>query len=243
MPRIPKWLGDTMETIFSRMIVPVRVTRVEYIYPQLKKIIMKGDFTKAKYAPGNVIEFRVTDNDFRHYTISDFDTEKGICEMLVYLHRQGVGSRWIENLKAGDKLKLMGPGGKMSYQFPFKQHFVFGDETSLGLMICMGKAASENKQLFFGLVELEKEHLSWINFLNSENIQSTESSFKNPAQPAIDLLSQWKDYFDKNTDNTCFYLTGRARSIQQFRKFLLSKGVDSKKIKTEPYWAEGKKGL
>lgn len=243
MPRIPKWLGDTMETVFSRMIIPVSVICVEYISPQLKKIVMQGDFAKAKYTPGNVIEFRVTENDFRHYTISDFDKEKGLCEMLVYLHGQGVGSKWIENLKAGDNLKLMGPGGKMSYQFSFQQHFVFGDETSLGLMLCMEQAALKNKQLFFGLAELEKEHLGWINFLNSESIKSTESCFKNPAQPAIDLLSQWKDYFNENINDSCFYLTGRARSIQQFRKFLMEKGVASKQIKTEPYWAEGKKGL
>lgn len=243
MPRIPKWLGDTMETVFSRMIIPVSVAGVEYIFPGLKKIIMQGDFSKIKFTPGNVIEFRVTDTDFRHYTISNFDKEKGICEMLVYLHGQSVGCKWIENLKAGDSLKMMGPGGKLSYQFSFQQHFVFGDETSLGLILCMEEAALKNKQSFFGLIELEKKHLEWINYLNSKSINSAESCFENPAKPCIDLLNNMENYFGENIDDTCFYLTGRAKSIQAFRKFLTEKGISYKQIKTEPYWAEGKKGL
>jgi NADPH-dependent ferric siderophore reductase len=243
MPSIPKWIGDTMEAVFSGMIVPVSVVGVEYIFPELKKISMQGDFSKMKFTPGNVIEFRVTNTDFRHYTISSFDKEKGVCEMLVYLHGQGVGSLWIDDLKAGDRLKMMGPGGKMSYQSSFQHHFVFGDETSLGLLFCMERTAIKNGQSFIGLVELEKWHVDWVNYLKNENIKLTESSFENPAQQAIDLLGQWKNYLNENITNTCFYLTGRAKSIQRFRKFLKDKGVASKQIKTEPYWAEGKNGL
>ncbi len=40
-----------------------------------------------------------------------------------------------------------------------------------------------------------------------------------------------------------FYLTGRARSIQAMRRYLLSRGVASGRIRCEPYWAEGKQGL
>ena len=103
MPRIPKWLGDTMETVFSRMITPAIVTKVEYIFPELKRVIMEGDFTKINFMPGNVIEFRVTDTDFRHYTVSALDQEKGVCEMLVYLHERGVGSNWVKNIRPCSK--------------------------------------------------------------------------------------------------------------------------------------------
>ncbi len=243
MPRVPKWLADTMEKVSSKYFHPVTVTHTEYYTPQLKLVRLEGELNFSGFVAANVVEFRVSDTDYRHYTPSLYDPEKKICEIIFYLHDQGVGSKWAENLKNGDTLKLMGPGGKMSYQPEYKKHFVFGDETSLGLMVCMEQAIRKNNQHYFGLAELNKEHLDWVQYLNFPETIAVESSFEHPAKPSVEWLNRSESVWGTDKKEICFYLTGRAKSIQQLRKNLIEKGIDSRQIKTYPYWAEGKKGL
>jgi len=243
MPSVPKWFADTLEKVTSKHYHPVTVTHTMYYTPELKLVRFEGEINSAVFVPANVVEFRVSDTEYRHYTPSLYDAESQVCEVIFYLHGKGIGSRWAENLKKGDSMKLMGPGGRMSYQPGFDRHFVFGDETSLGLMRCMANAAQQYDHAFFGLTELEEEHVDWVRYLDIRDVMTTGSSMANPAQPAIELIDRWEGPFWEKISTTCFYLTGRARSIQQLRQFLLLKGVGSRQIKTYPYWAEGKKGL
>lgn len=243
MPSIPKWLGNTMEIVSSKYYHAVEVTAVEYLTGTLKKVRFEGDLTKTSFTAGNVIEFRVNATDYRHYTPSVYDAAQGICEVIFYLHDQGSGSKWAEQLKTGDKIKLIGPGGRMKYLPEYTHHFVFGDETSISLMNCMENEAEKKQQFFFGLIEMKKEHSYWIDLLESSLIKPIESTLENPANQVISMLSGWEQEFWESTEDICFYLTGRAKSIQALRKFLLEKGIFSKQIKTDPYWSEGKKGL
>ncbi len=243
MPTVPKWLADTLEKVSSKHYHPVAVTHTEYYAADLKLVRFEGDIHQADFVAGNVVEFRVTDTGYRHYTPSSYDALNHVCEVIFYLHGQGPGSAWASSLKPGDRTKLMGPGGKMSYQAAFRRHFVFGDETSLGLMICMERAAREHGHDFRALAELGDTRQEWPAVLGSAAIQVATCSPEDPAGPAIRLFITGALVPDDETDDTCFYLTGRARSIQQFRKMLVARGVANRQIKTYPYWAEGKKGL
>jgi len=242
MPHIPKWLGDTIETVFSRMITPVEVSGVEYFLPDLKKIVMKGDFSKLNFLPGNVIEFRVTATEFRHYTVSAFDKAQQTCEMLIYLHDRGVGSKWAQNLKTGDKLGLMGPTSRIKYKTDHKAHFIFGDETSVGLMQFMAKEAGRRGHSYHCLAELDESNCRWLEALDIPACVVSKE-YEPAARPAVEAIAARPADFWQQWSNAAFYLTGRAKSIQAVRKALVAQGIAMKNIFTEPYWAEGKKGL
>ncbi|MEL7162659.1 MAG: oxidoreductase, partial [Bacteroidota bacterium] len=92
MPRLPKWLANSVETILPGQFHPVVATEVEYLTDKLKRVRFEGDLTGTSFVPGQVIEFRVTDNDFRHYTPTYYDRGAGVCEVLFYLHGKGPGS-------------------------------------------------------------------------------------------------------------------------------------------------------
>ena len=113
MPKIPKWLGDTMEAVFSKMVHPATVVTVEYIPPRLKRVVFSGPLQQLKFVPGNVVEFRINEREFRHYTLSGLDRDRGQCEVLFYLHDRGQGSRWAAPLQPGDTVKIIGPGGRI----------------------------------------------------------------------------------------------------------------------------------
>lgn len=242
MPRIPKWLGDAMEKVSGKYYHSVRVTHTAYLNEKLKLVRMEGDLFSTSFTAGNVVEFRVTDQDYRHYTPSRFDKEAGVCEVIFYTHHKGAGSGWAEALTVGDELKLIGPGGKLHYVPTQRNHFVFGDETSVGWMQCMEAAIERNGHHIFGLLEVKPGYNGWERFIN-KNIRITEASYLDAAGPAIEVVKNWEDHFPVLMEETFFYLTGRAKSIQVLRKTLIKKGVSSSRIKSEPYWAEGKSGL
>ncbi len=85
--------------------------------------------------------------------------------MLFYVHNQGVGSKWVEQLKVGDNYKLIGPGGKTALRTDVDFHFIFGDETSLGLMECLTREIPEN---YYCLAELDDKNLNIADELDFE---------------------------------------------------------------------------
>ena len=244
MPKIPKWMANAMESIFSGMYHPVQVTAIEDVATGLRKIRFEGDFSKSKkeFIAGNVIEFRISDTEFRHYTPSYFDQKNGICEVLFYLHDKGPGSRWVSKLQLHDKLNLLGPGGITKYNTSFQSHVVFGDETSLGLLLCIHQEVENRQHSFLGIAELDLAHQSWPSNWNAP----ISPVMKDGTSKGADAIRKLGELFDQDIirkKQTAFYLTGNAKSILAVKKFLQAQGVSSKQIQTEPYWVEGKRGL
>ncbi|MFC0186364.1 NADPH-dependent ferric siderophore reductase, contains FAD-binding and SIP domains [Pseudarcicella hirudinis] len=238
MSKVPKWVGDTIEIVFRNQIHPVEVSAVEYLSDKLKKVVFKGNLGENPFTPGQVVKFRISDTEYRHYTPVKYDINQGICEVLFYLHGKGIGSIWAENLKIGDFSKILGPGGFLKYKEESKYHFLWGDETSLGLFKCLKESILQNQQEYLCLLELEKEHHNWVSLsgLTADVIDKSEEDLQT-------YLNDFNEKCWKNWQNATFYLSGRAGSIQSFRKMLRKKGVKSQNIQTEPYWANGKHGL
>ncbi|MFT3703044.1 MAG: siderophore-interacting protein [Agriterribacter sp.] len=227
MPSLQKWLGDTMNVVFSKMVHPVSVTKSEYLNERLKRVRFEGDLSGTKFKSGNVVAFRVTPNDFRHYTPSYYNESKGICEIIFYLHGKGVGSQWAEELSPGYSSRFIGPGRRLSYSLQSSNHFIFGDETSLGLMSCMHAEAERNNHSFFALMETGSTNRHWNSFFPSIPAVYITSSIEYPAKSGILFFEQLDDWLVA-MEHTAFYLTGRAKSILAVRKYLLSKGVSNK---------------
>ncbi|MEL7535187.1 MAG: siderophore-interacting protein, partial [Bacteroidota bacterium] len=208
--------------------------QTKYFHAHLKWVQFSGDLSNTKFEAGNVIEFRISDTDFRHYSPSHYDKESGICEVLFYLHGYGPGSVWADRLESGDQMKLMGPGGKMSYQATQKRHFCFGDESSLGLCLNLQNEARTRGNAFKCLLELDEPNLVWPELIELE-AERTRKSDEFPAQEAIDFIEKWQHSSWPDWQEARFYLTGRAKSIQRLRKSLLTKGVNRNQILTSPY--------
>ncbi|MEL6639553.1 MAG: siderophore-interacting protein [Bacteroidota bacterium] len=242
MPTVPKWMANGMEKIFSGLMSDVLVTQTDYPAPRLKRIRFVGDLGDRPFHPGQVIEFRVGDRDFRHYTPAHYDATAGICEVLFYLHGRGPGSAWAEALRVGDRVKLMGPGGKMKYRDELAQHFVFGDETTLGLLQLFQSHAQQCGQHLEGLLELNARYQAWPVELGLGAMVVGKSTVP-AAREAVDQIQKWLNAEPHRKSETAFYLCGRAQSIQQIQRVLRFCGIDRRRITSHPYWADGKKGL
>ncbi|MEM0997168.1 MAG: siderophore-interacting protein [Bacteroidota bacterium] len=242
MPRLAKWLADGTEKIFQSMLHPVEVEAVEMLQTDLKRVRFVGDLARTKHRPGQVIEFRINANDFRHYTPSHYDSKAGVCEVLFYLHGKGPGSRWARELRPGNALKLMGPGGKLRFQTEASHHFFFGDESSLGLYAQLKDIANRYETEYLCLLELDAAHTAWPQLLELE-ADVIGKSVAQPAEAAIDWLKGLDAQVWRNWRGASFYLTGRAASIKHLRKALRARGVGPRQILAQPYWADHKRGL
>ncbi|WP_315823267.1 hypothetical protein [Paraflavitalea speifideaquila] len=159
-----------------------------------------------------------------------------------YLHGKGPGSTWAANLEAGQQIRFRAGQGTLRYNDLAKHHFFFGDETSIGLFNWYKTTALACSHEYFGVLELKPEHKTALNDLKIM-IDSVHSSMPAPAVKAIEWMEEMHPDCWNNWKGATFYLAGRAMSITRFRKYLLLKGVTSAQIRTNAYWADGKRGL
>ncbi|QNN41710.1 ferredoxin reductase domain-containing protein [Pedobacter roseus] len=241
MPKLPSWLANTMEKVISNKIYQVEVVETKMLSSNLKCVTFKGDFFDAKFIPGNEVLLRVNANEYRHYTLSAFDEADETCEVIFYLNRQGPGHHLAVNIQKGDQLKLIVDRAKVKYNQASNQHFFFGDETSLGLYESLGKKVIDEDLEYFGVLELQEENLNSVEHLKLL-IDAVPSDLNAPAKNAITWMDNMHPLCWEMWQNATFYLTGRAKSVQQFKRYLKQRGVSFRQIITMPYWEMGKVG-
>ncbi|GGH13102.1 siderophore-interacting protein [Pedobacter zeae] len=241
MPKSPSWLNNTTETEVSNKTFHVEVAEIKMLSSNLKCVTFKGDFFDAGFIPGNVVLFKVSANDYRHYTLSAFDQEKDTCKVIFYLNQQGPGYNFAVNIQNGDRLELIADCARVKYNEASNQHFFFGDETSMGLYESLGKKAVDEEVEYFGILELQEENFDSVNHLNLL-IDVVPSDLSAPAKNAITWMDNMHPLCWNMWQNATFYLTGRSKSVQQFKKYLKQRGVRFSQLVTMPYWELGKVG-
>lgn len=241
MPKLPSWLANTVEKIISNKIYAVEVLETQMLSNNIKSVTFKGDFLEANFIPGNEVLFRVNSNEYRHYTLSDYDKNEDTCKVIFYLNRQGPGNNWAVNIQKGDQLKMIVDKAKVKYNFESNQHFFFGDETSMGLYESLGKMALELDDEYFGILEVREENFPAVDGIKLliDAVPSLENA---PAENAVIWMENMHPKCWEMWKDATFYLTGRAKSVQRFKKYLKQKGVGFRQIITMPYWEIGKVG-
>ena len=232
---IPKWIGD----LFEGTLRPnVKIVETTYLSPQIKKIRFKGKVSKTTIPIGYANVIRVSETQFRNYTIAHHDKENGLLDIVFHIHGNGVGSQYIDGLTTNDELYISPPRGKKMYDPNVKKQIIFGDETSLGFAISMLPNLKDNRHQYHFYFELDEENYNVTQLLGLKQctVFPKSNSLRNlnwiNDSPIFDAI----DWHDAN-----FILTGNVSSIQSFRKLLKEKKTG--KILAQGYWLQGKKGL
>jgi NADPH-dependent ferric siderophore reductase len=239
MPKAPKWLNDTVETLLSSKMPQVRVTGTEYLTPFIKRIRLQGNLKGWNNHPGYATAVRISDTEYRNYTPAFEDTEKGVVELIVHLHGDAPGSRYMHHLTTGDELRLVPPRGKKMYSEAVKQYFFFGDETALALACAVNERIKKNKALLHFYFELDAENKNIPALLGLDNY----SVFvKNKTFTNVDLIHELPLFNTPGWKDAGFVVAGNATSVQTVRRALKQHAVAGSII-AQAYWAAGKTGL
>ncbi|WP_344825701.1 siderophore-interacting protein [Chryseobacterium ginsenosidimutans] len=232
---IPKW----MIGLFGNKLSPnVKVVETTFLSPQVKKVSFQGDVSDWDFTIGYASVIRVSETEFRNYTVAHYDKENGVFDIIFHIHGNGAGSKFIEGLKVSDELFISPPRGKKLYETNKQQQFFFGDETSLGVACAWLPLLKKNQQQFQFYFELDEINKSVPERLALENytVFPKNNSFRNEKWISTLPLFQTQEW---NTANIA--LVGNVKSVQVFRKVLKDKKQGS--IYSQGYWLEGKKGL
>ncbi|MBX5455677.1 MAG: SIP domain-containing protein [Thermogemmatispora sp.] len=116
----------------------------------------------------------------------------------------------------------------------------FGDETALGLGLAF-QAAHPQADLFRPVIEVSaSEHPDVSTLFPQLTIIP-----RLDGQPGAAHL-RWLEHEQEgiNLAEQTFYLVGHAQSIQAIRQVLMQRyHLERQRLKTKPYWADGKRGL
>jgi len=215
------------------------VLETTYINPNIKKIRFKGDIAGMNFQLGYAVLIRINDTEYRNYTVSFSDVESGILEIIFHIHGQALGSIFIDNLNVGDEIRISMPRGQKQYDSSVKQHFLFGDETSLGLACSFLPYLKKNQHEFQFYFELDESNVNVPQLLDLENysIFSKNEIFINKQ-----LIKDLPIFKTPDWDISNFVLIGNVTSVQNFRQVLKANSVKGR-IFTKGYWLKGKQGL
>lgn len=232
---MPKWIGNLLESAIGPRLTVLETT---YITPAIKKIRFQGDVSKMDFLIGGASVIRVSETEYRNYTVAYHSIEKGILEIIFHVHGKGVGSHYSDTLKIGDELHISSPRGRKEYDPKVKQYFIIGDETSLGLAYSFLPILKKNGHQFQFYFELDEKNKNAPQVLGLENctVFPKNGSFRNEKWISYLPVFQTSDW-----QAAKFIVTGNVKSVQAFRKVL--KSIATGKISSQGYWLEGKKGL
>ena len=232
--RMPKWVGDWLEKAAGPRLAVAEAT---YITPAIRKIRFQGTIPKMNLIGGASV-IRVSETEYRNYTIAAHHPETGSLDIIFHIHGKGVGSRYIASLKAGDELYISHPRGRTPYDPKAKRYIIVGDETSLGLACSLLPVLKQQHHQFRFYFELHEENREAPPLLGLENytVLPKDGSTENVKQ--INDLPVFKI---PGWQESRFVLTGNVRLVHAFRRFL--KGNAAGTIFSQGYWQEGKKGL
>lgn len=241
MARLPKFLAERTE----RLGFTTTVTGVDCPSAGLLRLTFEGDELRTRaFAPCDVTAFRISENDFRHYTPEAVDHDAGRATILFHLHglSNAPGLTFVENLRVGSTATWCGMASARAFRWTSPSAFLaMGDATTLGLMVgLVARARAEGREALV-VVEVEVPDLSYVRTLLPDAVVLAAAE-----EPGHALRGWLTDAAQEiaQLDPSAVYLAGHGGSIQEQRALLRGvHGVDRRLIRTQPYWATGKVGL
>lgn len=233
-------LEAAFQRIFTRA---AHVVAIDDVGAKFRIITLGGEaLRQVDWTPGDKIQLLLGGWVQRTYTPLDWDPLQGLTRILVYLHGDGPGANWARHVGIGDDCVLFGPRASIDLAKVRSGAFIFGDETSLGLVAALNHSRPDTTAIRVALeVSSSSDILDVIEVLGLGHADiHIHTSSPNDAHlfavedQAFRLLKQ---------PDASFVLTGKAPSIQRLRQNLRQYGSKSGQFQNKAYWAPGKTGL
>ena len=204
--------------------------------------------TPLIFKSGQFISVKVGDQRINAYSIAGC-SDSNHFELLVDVSPQGIGSKYFENLKAGEKITFLGPAGIFTVkpEDDVKHLLFLGTGSGIVPLKTMIEDLLKNKKvtkpitLYFGL--RFKEDIFWQDLF--DELMKTFPNFhyklclsKPPSEwtgfsgHITDLLKQ--DFPDSSQCSA--YLCGSKAMIEESTNILLESGGPKDKIYSEKYY-------
>ena len=211
------------EQVFAELV------KKEQLKPDIYKFSVKAPNIVKEAKPGNFIEIRITEQTEpflrRPISIYNLDRENGILEFIFQV--KGKGTEILAQKQVGDKISVMGPLGKGSFQFEnHKDIAIIGGGIGIFPLYELARQASKNANIttYLGFrskdfVLLEDE----FSKVSNQLVLTTDDGSYGQNGFAIDYLK--KDCKKKKPD--CIYACGPLPMLKAVRDFATQNNIPS----------------
>jgi hypothetical protein len=155
----------------------------------------------------------------RDYTVADWDGNTQTATLLIDAGHNGAGSKWVRDLKPGQAVSFVGPGGGFHQPTAADNLVCIGDASAIGHFVSLFK---RSKQQFHTLIVGNPLPDTILGMPIETLIQNDY-----PAQ-----LNNWLKSLP--LQDTTFYVAGNIPLIVKTRKILKEAGW--KQIKSAGFW-------
>jgi NADPH-dependent ferric siderophore reductase len=229
-----------MRTLLQWLMRPARVAAVETLSPHFRLVHLEGEALRnVAWTAGQKVQVSMGSGlTARTYTPLSWDIGSGRTRMLTFAHGDGPGSRWADGLREGDTCQFFGPRRSLDLSGLEPPVVVFGDETSFGLAAALRDSPQIDGAIHVFEVSDVAESRPVL-----EAIGLGEANLIERTAGDAHLAAAEAEVLRLAASGAHFVLTGKAASIQRLSRALKAVGVESQRLKTKAYWAEGKVGL
>lgn len=218
----------------------------EVISPGLRRLVLRcPDFASATIEPCDVTAFRVSRNEFRHYTPAL--VEGDALTIVVQRHDDPgptPGHDLVEGWTEGDAVKVCRWSSARAFTWAAsgdRPVVLLGDATVISLALCMAERAERDDRDLVTVLEVPGPDVGATRGLVPD---ATVLPAVEAPGAVLDAWIRANVEALRLLDDPVVYLAGNGPAIQRQRTLLRDVvGLDRKAVRTQPYWAEGKPGL
>lgn len=223
-----------MSGLFDKMLSTAKVINVNRWEPatMVEIVVQFPGLNMEKWKTIHRVKCRVGNLEYRDYTPSCWDVEKGTFKLYVEAGHDGAGSRWAQQIQAGDDILL---GAVHAAQIPVKE----GKVLCLVDLSALGHALSLKQ-----LTDPEKFPLETAVFLHETFEIPPVLLSENPEfeflyrenEHNVTVLEEWL-MSKKLTDYESICIAGNTPMVSQLRKKLKAIPEVRARILAHGFWS------
>lgn len=222
----------------------------DIVSPGLRRLVIASpDFVGATIEPCDVTAFRVSRNEFRHYTPGL--VEGDALTIVVQRHDHPgptPGHDLVEGWAEGDAVKVCRWSSARAFTWAsagapgdHRPVVLLGDATVISLAMGMAeRAGREDRELLTVLEVAEPDVEATCELVPDATVLPAVEA----PGAVLDAWLRANVEALRLLDDPVVYLAGNGPAIQRQRTLLREVvGLDRRAVRTQPYWAEGRSGL
>ncbi|BBB40412.1 siderophore-interacting protein [Mycobacteroides abscessus] len=237
MAAITSRLSDMLSDI---LFTSVHITEVAQLAGCFVKIrIVSPVFRHAQWSPGDKMQLRIRRGSLqaRAYTPINWDNIEGSTELLAFLHGDGPGARWFDEVTIGAAGYVFGPSSSIDLTNVAASAVFVGDETSVALAHALRSVAPAARCIYEAV-----DAASLCTLLAMLKLNKNATVLPKASDHAR-LLEELRTALESTPAPHELIVSGDAATVNAVRRGVRRWPHLTPRIKARAYWAQGRTGL
>ncbi|MGH3726245.1 MAG: siderophore-interacting protein [Mycobacterium sp.] len=237
MAAIASRLSDMLSDVLFTPVHVIEATQLATCFVKIR--IASPAFQRAQWTPGDKLQLRTRRGSLhvRAYTPMNWDNREGSTELLAFLHGDGLGARWFDDVTVGTDCDVVGPSGSLDLTKVSNSTVFVGDETSVALAHALRSIVPAAVCIYEATDIASLCALLAMLKLNDNTLVVAKSP------DSATLLDELRKTLESSPRPYDLIVSGDAATVNAVRRGARRWPHLAPRIKARAYWAQGRTGL